>query len=308
MRKYKKIYVLGAGAVGCYFGGMLARARHDVTLIARPTRADAINRLGLEMDCKSFQEVVTLKASSDISSLADADLVLLSVKSLDTEKTVREIESLLPSKAVILSLQNGVANVDIASKIISNSVYPAVVYVASGMVGDRTVKHHGRGELYIGSIRNQSPEDPQNLAEISTLFEDSDVPCPISSNIKREMWLKFLVNCTFNAISGIGQISYGEMVKFPEILKLVDDITKEFLVISSSEGVEISYAEAQQANQLIATTMVTQVSSTAQDLAKKKKTEIDFLNGYIVELGKRYGVPTPTNESVFSLVKMLERS
>ena len=98
------------------------------------------------------------------------------------------------------------------------------------------------------------------------------------------------------------------MVKFPEILKLVDDITKEFLVISSSEGVEISYAEAQQANQLIATTMVTQVSSTAQDLAKKKKTEIDFLNGYIVELGKRYGVPTPTNESVFSLVKMLERS
>ncbi len=308
MRKYKKIYVLGAGAVGCYFGGMLARARHDVTLIARPTRADAINRLGLEMDCKSFQEVVTLKASSDISSLADADLVLLSVKSLDTEKTVREIESLLPSKAVILSLQNGVANVDIASKIISNSVYPAVVYVASGMVGDRTVKHHGRGELYIGSIRNQSPEDPQNLAEISTLFEDSDVPCPISPNIKREMWLKFLVNCTFNAISGIGQISYGEMVKFPEILKLVDDITKEFLVISSSEGVEISYAEAQQANQLIATTMVTQVSSTAQDLAKKKKTEIDFLNGYIVELGKRYGVPTPTNESVFSLVKMLERS
>lgn len=287
---------------------MLARARHDVTLIARPTRADAINRLGLEMDCKSFQEVVTLKASSDISSLADADLVLLSVKSLDTEKTVREIESLLPSKAVILSLQNGVANVDIASKIISNSVYPAVVYVASGMVGDRTVKHHGRGELYIGSIRNQSPEDPQNLAEISTLFEDSDVPCPISPNIKREMWLKFLVNCTFNAISGIGQISYGEMVKFPEILKLVDDITKEFLVISSSEGVEISYAEAQQANQLIATTMVTQVSSTAQDLAKKKKTEIDFLNGYIVELGKRYGVPTPTNESVFSLVKMLERS
>lgn len=214
----------------------------------------------------------------------------------------------MPSKAVILSLQNGVANVDIASKIISNSVYPAVVYVASGMVGDRTVKHHGRGELYIGSIRNQSPEDPQNLAEISTLFEDSDVPCPISSNIKREMWLKFLVNCTFNAISGIGQISYGEMVKFPEILKLVDDITKEFLVISSSEGVEISYAEAQQANQLIATTMVTQVSSTAQDLAKKKKTEIDFLNGYIVELGKRYGVPTPTNESVFSLVKMLERS
>jgi 2-dehydropantoate 2-reductase len=122
------------------------------------------------------------------------------------------------------------------------------------------------------------------------------------------MWLKFLVNCAFNAISGIGQISYGEMVKVPEIAKLIDEITKEFLTIASYEGVNISYLEAKEANALIASTMVTQVSSTAQDLAKMKSTEIDFLNGYIVELGKHYGVPTPFNESVYALVRMLERS
>ena len=307
MSKYQKIYVLGAGAVGCYFGGMLARAGQDVTLIGRSERVQAINELGLEMDCKSFQEVLSIKASDDLSVLRDADLVLLSVKSLDTEKTIQAIASILPSHAVILSLQNGVANVDIATKWIPNPVYAAVVYVATGMSGHRTMKHHGRGELYIGSLQPAQERDQENLAAISTLFESADVPCSIAQQIKKDMWLKFLVNCSYNAISGIGQITYGEMVLIPEILQQIDHITEEFLAIATAEGVHISAAEAIEANALIASTMVTQRSSTAQDLARGKQTEIDFLNGYIVELGKRYGIAVPYNESIYALVKMLER-
>jgi 2-dehydropantoate 2-reductase len=301
-----KIYVLGAGAVGCYFGGMLARAHHDITFIARPERVEALNKSGLEMDCKAFHETVRVKASSDLSTLKDADLVLLSVKSLDTERTLAEVKSVLPSKAVILSLQNGVANIDIASKIITNPVYAAVVYVAAGMIGQSTMKHHGRGELLVGSLGVASATDDQNLSEICKLFEGAGVPCSITPQIKRDMWLKFLVNCSFNAISGIGQISYGEMVKSPAIVKLIEEITKEFLAIAALEDVNITMAEALAANDSIARTMVTQVSSTAQDLAKGKMTEMDFLNGYVVELGKRHGVPTPYNESVHALVKMIE--
>ncbi len=301
-----KIYVLGAGAVGCYFGGMLARAHHDVTFIARPERAQALNTSGLEMDCKTFHETVRVKASSDLSTLKDADLVLLSVKSLDTERTLAEVKSVLPSKAVILSLQNGVVNINIASKIITNPVYAAVVYVAAGMIGQSTMKHHGRGELLVGSLGVASATDDQNLSEICKLFEGAGVPCSIAPQIKRDMWLKFLVNCSFNAISGIGQISYGEMVKSPAIVKLIEEITKEFLAIAALKDVNITMAEALAANDSIARTMVTQVSSTAQDLAKGKMTEMDFLNGYIVELGKRHGVPTPYNESVHALVKMIE--
>ncbi|MBU3561150.1 ketopantoate reductase family protein [Polynucleobacter hallstattensis] len=302
----QKIYVLGAGAVGCYFGGMLARAHHDVTFVARPERAAALNASGLELDCKTFHETVKVRASSDLSVLSDADLVLLSVKSLDTERTMADVKSILPSKALILSLQNGIANIDIASKIVANPVYAAVVYVAAGMVGHRTMKHHGRGELLIGDMKESALGDEQNLKEICKLFEVADVPCTISPQIKREMWLKFLVNCSFNAISGIGQISYGEMVKSPGIVNLIEEITREFLAIAALENVNITLAEALAANESIATTMVTQISSTAQDLFKGKMTEIDFLNGYIVELGKRHGVATPYNESVNALVKMLE--
>ena len=302
----QKIYVLGAGAVGCYFGGMLARAHHDVTFIARPERAAALNAFGLELDCKAFHETVKVRASSDLSVLNDADLVLLSVKALDTEQMMADVKSILPSKAVILSVQNGIANIDIASKIVANPIYAAVVYVAAGMVGHRTMKHHGRGELLIGDMKKSALEDEQNLKEICKLFEAADVPCTISPQIKRDMWLKFLVNCSFNAISGIGQISYGEMVKSPGIVKLIEEITREFLAIAAFENVNITLAEALAANESIATTMVTQISSTAQDLSKGKMTEIDFLNGYIVELGKRYGVATPYNESIHALVKMLE--
>ena len=302
----QKIYVLGAGAVGCYFGGMLARAHHDVTFIARPERATALNESGLQMDCKAFHETIAVKASSDLAILSDADLVLLSVKSLDTERTLAEIKSILPSKAVILSLQNGVANIDIATNIFVNPVYAAVVYVAAGMIDQRTMKHHGRGELLIGDPSNTVPQGDQGLLEICKLFEGAKVPCSIAPQIKRDMWLKFLVNCSFNAISGIGQIAYGEMVKSPGIVKLIEEITKEFLAIAELEDVNITMSEALAANASIASTMATQVSSTAQDLARGKMTEIDFLNGYIVELGKRHGITTPYNESVHALVKMME--
>lgn len=306
MRSHPKIYVLGAGAVGCYFGGMLARANQDVTFIARLERAKALNEFGLEMDCKAFHETVKVKASSDLALLRDADLVLLCVKSLDTEQTLSEIKSIFPNTAVLLSLQNGVANIEIASKTISNRIYAAVVYVAAGMIGQRTMKHHGRGELLIGGLGNNTADDQENLEGIRHLFEAANVPCLITSQIKRDMWLKFLVNCSFNAISGIGQIPYGEMVKSPEIVQLIEEITKEFLAVAALEDVKISMSEALTANDSIATTMVTQVSSTAQDLSRGKKTEIDFLNGYIVELGRRHGIATPYNESVHALVKMLE--
>jgi 2-dehydropantoate 2-reductase len=299
---------LGAGAVGCYFGGMLARTGQDVTLIGRSERITAINQLGLEMDCKSFQEVVSIKASDDLSILADADLVLLSVKSLDTEKTIKAIVSIVPSHSVILSLQNGVANVDIATQWISNAVYAAVVYVATGMLGQRTMKHHGRGELYVGTLQPTKEQDQENLAAICALFEGAGVPCSIAQHIKKDMWLKFLVNCSYNAISGIGQITYGEMVRVPEIIQQIEHITEEFLAIAALEEVSITEVEASEANALIASTMVTQRSSMAQDLARGKKTEIDFLNGYIVELGKKYGVAVPYNESIYVLVKMLEQS
>ena len=304
MNKTPKVVVLGAGSVGCYFGGMLARAGHDVTLIARANHVEAITNNGLHMDCQSFQDYVQVKARSDYIPLSDADIVLCCVKSPDTEFVINEVKPYLNKSAVILSLQNGVDNAERIAKLVDNPTYPTVVYVATAMVGPGKLKHFGRGELVLGALGNNSNE----LNALSDFFQLSNVPCEISSNIRKDLWLKFLVNCSYNGISAIGQIQYGNMVSNPEVVNLINQITEECLMIAEKEGVMISAAEADQANHAIGVTMSGQKSSTAQDLVKGKLTEIDYLNGLIVRRAAEYGLSAPANQAVYALVKMLEKN
>jgi 2-dehydropantoate 2-reductase len=303
--KISTVAVIGAGAVGSYFGGLLARAGYDVTLIARQEHVKAIQENGLYMECQSFQEHVTVKASAEYKSLAEADLVLFCVKSPDTESVAQEIKPFLAKDATVLSLQNGVDNCERIKTVLSNPVYPAVVYVATGMAGSGHVKHFGRGELVIG---DQDGDEAclDQLILLQEYLNNGNIPCSISKNIKHDMWLKFLVNCSYNAISGIGQIEYGQMIQSAHINVLIEQIVKEFLAVAEKEGIHISAEQAITANAQIAKTMTKQKSSTAQDLMKCKKTEIDYLNGYVVRRGLVHQIPTPANQSVHALLKMLE--
>ena len=309
--KIPKIFVMGAGSVGCFFGGMLARAGKDVTLIARPMHVEAIHKRGLYMECTNFQEYVPIKATVDQSEVKDADIILLCVKSPDTQKTIEGIQTYLKKDVVILSLQNGVSNCGMIKKTTPTHSYPAVVYVATSMAGPGHLKHFGRGELLIGDLDNQhlTNESIQDeLQFLTEIFSTSVVPCDISKDIKYELWSKFLVNCCYNGISAIGQIQYGKMAALPEIQVLMDQIIKEFLAVAHKEGVVMTLEQAAMLIQQIATTMSGQRSSTAQDLARKKPTEIDYLNGLIVKKGQDYGIRTPVNQSIYALVKMLESS
>ncbi len=303
--KISMVAVIGAGAVGSYFGGLLARAGYDVTLIARQDHVKAIQENGLYMECQSFQERVSVKASTEYQAIKNADLVLFCVKSPDTESVAKEIKPYLSEDSIILSLQNGVDNAERISAVLLNPVYPAVVYVATGMAGPGHVKHFGRGELVIGDLDGKKASLEQ-LTLLQEYLNKGNIPCSISKNIKHDMWLKFLVNCSYNAISGIGQIEYGQMIQSTHINDLIEQITKEFLAVAEKEGIHISPEQAISANVQIAKTMTKQKSSTAQDLMKCKKTEIDFLNGYIVRRGLAHQIPTPANQSVYALVKMLE--
>jgi 2-dehydropantoate 2-reductase len=303
--KISTVAVIGAGAVGSYFGGLLARAGYDVTLIARQDHVKAIQENGLYMECQSFQERVSVKASIEYQAIKNADLILFCVKSPDTESVAKEIKPYLSEDSIILSLQNGVDNAERIRAVLLNPVYPAVVYVATGMAGPGHVKHFGRGELVIGDLEgNEACLDQLNM--LQEYLKKGNIPCSISKNIKHDMWLKFLVNCSYNAISGIGQIEYGQMVQSTHINTLIEQITKEFLAVAGKEGLNITLEQAILANEQIAKTMTKQKSSTAQDLMKFKKTEIDFLNGYIVRRGLVHQIPTPANQSVYALVKMLE--
>ncbi len=302
-----EIAVVGAGAVGCFFGGRLAQAGRAVTLIGRPEHVDAINRDGLWIDSQDFCGAIPVSASVSVSDAARADLILLSVKSADTVAIAKTLSPVLRPDALILSLQNGVDNCARLRPYIAQAAFPAVVYVAVGMQGPGRVKHFGRGELVIGDPEsNSSSRFDDSLREIAGVFESAGIPCAVSPDIKRALWKKFLVNCTYNGISALGQIPYGAMVQVPQIQSLIEALTEEFIQVAQAEGVNLTREEAALANQSIAQTMPGQRSSTAQDLARGKPTEIDYLNGVIVEIAHRHGISVPTHRAIHGLVKMLE--
>lgn len=294
----QKIAVMGAGAVGCYYGAMLARAGGQVTLIGRPQHVEAVQRAGLRLETKAFDEHVKMQASTEPSGIRGAELVLFSVKSPDTEAAGEALAPHLDAKAAILTLQNGVDNAERLSATLGREVIPAVVYVATEMAGPGHVRHHGRGELVIGRAGSSEA--------IAAAFRAAGVPIEISDNAIGALWAKLIVNSAYNALSAITQLPYGRLVQGAGIPKIMDDVVDECLAVARAARVTVP-GEMHEATRRIAQSMPAQYSSTAQDLARGKKTEIDYLNGFVVRKGEALGVPTPVNRTLQALVKLLEK-
>lgn len=292
-----KIAVMGAGAVGCYYGGMLARAGHPVTLIGRAQHVEAIRRDGLLLDTRTFKAHVPIDASTDVAAVKGAELVLFCVKSTDTESAAAELKPHLMPGAFVLTLQNGVDNAERLQAALPQEVAPAVVYVATEMAGPGHLKHHGRGELVIASSRTSN--------EVAAMFEKAGVPTQVSDNVIGALWMKLILNCAYNALSAIAQLPYGRVVQGAGVESVMRDVVQECLAVAHASGVALP-GDAWQAVTGLVQTMPTQYSSTAQDLARGKRSEIDHLNGYVMRKGESLGVPTPVNRVLHALVKLIE--
>ena len=218
-----KIAVMGAGAVGCYYGAMLARAGHDVMLIGRPTHVEAVNRDGLLLDFGASQEYVAVTASTDAASVAGAEMILFCVKSTDTLDAGQQIKPFIAKDTIILSLQNGVDNAERLATVLSQLVIPVVVYVATSMGGAGHVKHHGRGELVIGT-------SPQSQVVADTL-RPAGIPVEISENADGALWAKMILNCAYNALSAITQRPYGELVQGDGVWDVMRNAVDECLAM-----------------------------------------------------------------------------
>jgi 2-dehydropantoate 2-reductase len=291
-----KIAVLGAGAVGCYYGGMLARSGREVVLIGRPAHVDAMRRDGLYMETQTFREHVPVNACTGVAGVAGADLVLCCVKSTDTASAAAMAPH-LAADAIILSLQNGYDNAARLQDLLGRPVHPAVVYVATEMAGPGHLRHHGRGELVIGPF----PRSAEVVAE----FAAAGVPVQISDNVAGALWAKLTLNCAYNALSAITQMPYGRIAPGEGIAGVMEDVVLECLAVAQADGVSLP-GDIRAAVVGIARTMASQLSSTAHDVARGKPSEIDHLNGYVLRRGEALGIATPVNRVLHALVKLLE--
>jgi 2-dehydropantoate 2-reductase len=296
------IAVVGAGAVGGYFGGMLARAGVPVVLIGRPAFVEAVNRSGLFLDSMQFQDTVHPRASSDLSAAAGADVVLFCVKTTDTAATAKQLAPLLVRDAIVVSLQNGVNNAEEIREASGIEALAAVVYVAASAAPGR-IKHLGRGDLVL------SAKDPRS-AKIAALFQSAGVGCQLSDNIEGELWTKLIWNCALNAISGLGKVTYGEIRASADARQVMEAVVRETLSVAHARGIllpafddpQVAIAEAFKVAEQMSGTR----SSTARDMVRGKRTEIGSLNGYVARVGAQLGVPTPVNHTLYALVKLQE--
>jgi 2-dehydropantoate 2-reductase len=293
------IAVMGAGAVGCYYGAMLALAGHQVTLIARRHHAESMERHGLILERHGKLAHVPVHAGADPAAVRNSSLILFCVKSNDTQTAGAEMAPHLRPDAQILSLQNGVDNASRLGQQLGRNIEPAVVYVAAEMADMGHVRHHGRGELVLGRSSGNT-----KLAEI---FCAAGIATAVSDNVIGALWAKLVLNCAYNALSAIARQPYGKLVKSAGVNEVIRDVVEECLVVAARLNIAIP-GDIWAAVQQIAETMPTQFSSTSQDLARGKATEIDYLNGYIVQRGNDIGVPTPANRVLHTLVKLLEKS
>ena len=292
-----KIAVMGAGAVGCYYGGMLARAGHEVVLIGRPRHVEAILSNGLLLETAAFTERVAVTAGTDPALASDADLVLCCVKSNDTAAAAAALASCVSGEAIVLSLQNGIGNSTELSVSLGRDAYPAVVYVAAEMADVGHVRHHGRGELVIG---------PSRYADaLVELFAGAGVTVQISDNVIGALWAKLVINCVLNALSAITRLPYGILAQCEGVEAVMRDVLAECEAVARAEGIKLP-DNLWETVESIVRSMPTQRSSTAQDLKRGKRSEIDHLNGYMVERGEALGVATPVNRTLHALVRALE--
>jgi 2-dehydropantoate 2-reductase len=302
---------MGAGALGCYFGGMFARAGTPVTLIGRAQHVEAIARAGLFFDSIHFQQRIPVPASTDAAAVRDAEIVLLAVKTVDTEEAAKSFAPHLASGAIVVSLQNGVNNVERVRAATGIEAIAASVYVAAEMTAPGCVKHTARGDLVIGDLSglHQAGEfRRQQLECLATLFGRAGMSCTVSENIAGELWTKLIMNCAYNAISALSRSRYGRMVRSPWTRELMRQVIEEVMAVAHAAGVRLPDVNLVEAGWKLAETMPNAISSTAQDLARGKRTEIDSLNGYVARRGAELGIATPVNQTLHALVKLLEEA
>lgn len=294
-----KITVIGAGAVGCFYGAMLARAGHPVTLVGRPVHVDSVTRHGLRFESPAMDTYIAVAADTRVQAAEDADLVLVCVKSADTVDAARQLRPFLKADAAVLSLQNGIDNAAMLEGALGRPVIAAAVYVACEMAGPGHLRHHGRGDLVIG-------DSPQS-ADIARMLGAAGVPTVVSADVRVPLWDKLVLNCAYNALSGIANLPYGEIRNVEAAEETMKQLIAECLAVACAERVGIDLDVERQFERIRHTIPAGQYSSMAQDLARARPTEIDYLNGAIVRRGLAHGIATPVNQALMTLVQLLER-
>jgi 2-dehydropantoate 2-reductase len=304
-----KVVIVGAGAMGGLFGGLMAEQGLDVTLVDTwPEHIEAIKANGLRMVGVGGDRLIKISATADPSRIKAADVVLFQCKAFATEAAARSVWHLFGNGAVAISFQNGLGNEDVIASVIGAENVLGGLTAQAGLVeAPGVVRNFGDLPTHIGELKG-GPSD--RATGIAAAFTRHGLPTTASAEIKREKWKKLLGNVALGAISAVTDFRSFEIMAVPELQEIVFRGVDEAAAVAKAEGVPLDVKEAREVlMKLVDTTgggTGTSKSSMREDLIRKRRTEIDTIHGSVARLGRKHGVPTPTIDTMIALVKGLQ--
>jgi 2-dehydropantoate 2-reductase len=300
-----RIVVMGAGAVGAFFGGKLALAGADVTFIARGANLAALRADGLRIESQDqTSRIERVHATSDPAEAGRADLVLVCVKSYDTAAAATALRPIVTSDTIVLSLQNGIENEAILATVLAlPPLLGGLTHIGAELVGPGVVRHNSGGRIVFGELDGRRGERAQRLAQ---LFAATQVAHHLSGHIGVMLWDKLAWNAAFNACTTVAQCTVGELLARSDGRALVEATMQEVVAVANANGVPLAADRVAPEIERSAAELGHLRTSMLQDRDRGHRLEHDALNGAVIRAAERAAVAAPVNRVLHGLLTVLD--
>jgi len=300
-----KIVIMGTGAMGSLFGGHLALSEEEVWLVGiRKEQIDAIRSAGLIVEEKGKQQIIRVNATSNVASVGKADLIIFFIKTYHTEKAVSDALVLQKEDTVFLTLQNGLGNEEVICKRVDRkNVMLGVTNHGATLLGPGHIRHAGRGKTYIGELDGKVTDRVKQIAQV---FNKAGIETEVTPTIYDLVWDKFFINIGINALTALTGLKNGQLLDYPETLKLMETLVSEAVEVARRKGIRIEEDPIDKVKAVAQATRENR-SSMGQDFDYRRETEINAINGAIVREAERLGIRVPYNQTITDLVKVIEK-
>ena len=301
--------------MGCLFGGFLAKSGQEVWILDRHRqRAEKINKNGIIIEGISGSHKVKVNATTSAADIKNPDLAIICVKSYSTEAAVKHIKPALGESSYVLTLQNGVGNVESIGEIVGEgNVIGGVTSHGATLLGDGHVRHAGRGETVIGRWQSSGKKQSRQwkiprraLQDIADTFKGAGFPTKVSDKIRDLVWSKLIINVGINALTAVTRLNNGRLTEYQGTRQVLKQAVLEASKVARRKKISLNYSDPVKKVEGVCFATAGNISSMLQDVLKRRKTEIDYINGAIVREGEDLGISTPVNSVLMDLVKTIE--
>lgn len=302
-----KIVVVGPGAMGSLLSAFLSKIRQEVWLLDKDReRAARINKSGISVEGISGKMHAAVKATSQPKEIASADLIIIATKSYDTKSSIVLAKPLIAENSRVLTLQNGIGNVEIISEVAGpNIVIGGVTNLGATLIEEGRVRFAGRGETVIGRPDGKTPVEMRWIREI---FKKAGLEIRFSRDIKGLLWSKLIINAGINALSAVTRLNNGKLVEYEGARRILRGAVAEAARVAKRKRIKLIYDDPLAKAEAVCEATAGNMSSMLQDVLKCKRTEVDFINGVVVRFGQELNIPVPCNTILTDLVKTIEAS